>query len=228
MALAVALLGTLNNGTASTLASDSVSPSASSLLIGIGGSKDNAAPTPHGTPVTVSGLTNVGSWTERAGQSSAEESGSYAGLYAHTAQVTGAGGTGTITIAYTQGQSGLVGAWIEVTGHNLSSPIRQVAEGASTTATCASTFSLAPVSTSLLVGGCVERDSNNTITVPTGWTKLDELNSSSLCQMAVGYKLGSGATTNTWSGLGTTRNFSFVLEIPLASASKRRRVFMMG
>lgn len=189
------LLDTTSGGTTS-LVSDSISPSANSLIVIACVGVQTAAP--YVSATTLSGLSTWGSVTVDSG-------GAETTLL--WSKVTGSPGTGTITVTGYGAAGGTRNqmAILEVVGANT---IRQVKSGTSTSAAPSLVFDITPLSSSLVVAAFGQEGSGYQAATPgANFTELVEVGGDRCIQ--VQYDLTGASSTVDWS-LGGSRQYGAV------------------
>lgn len=201
-----------DSATASTIVSNSVSPSSNTLLLVAGATRDASVASASISTT----LSNVGTWTvlTRDGPGA-----SYGSLVLGYAVVTGAPGSGTVTVNFGVSctRHSIVVAEI-ASGYSTSSPVVQNKNGTSSASTLSLTLDSTPISNSTVFAAVASRGAT-AITPGSNFTELSEIGTGSgNPAIEVEYDANSATTTVDWSTLGTAGNAGIGIEIRDGSA----------
>jgi len=224
MAFAITLLNTkIVAAPATTMTSDSVSPSANALLLAVVGCVKGSS---GGNPILTTAsdtLTGTGAWTLRANISQGDVSGIDNEIGIFTAQAGATPGSGTITVNWTNSSSRNVLYVVEITGHDTSAPVTQQQTGVNASATPSITLGATPATDALVFAAVSAYGDTDGITPGAAFTELADAQAGSSapnCRLEVEYDVDSAATTCDWSAVTAINNCCGALEIALAAAGE--------
>jgi len=203
---------TVDATTGTSIVSGSVSPTSDCLLVVFCRMSRNEAANIN---VSATTLSNVGSWTDASIYSGDLSDGTIGVSYA---KVTGAPGSGTITVSWNNGRTYRAMHVIQVEGHDTTSPVTQtkLTQEGSGSATHTGTFDASVDSNALVLAGITHHAAGvGDITEGAAFTKLAE--SAITRALHTEYDREGPADTFDWSGLKTTEaRASAAIEIAAA------------
>lgn len=199
----------------SSLASNSVSPSANALLlvsVGAGGSSADDF-----TFSIADTLAGTGSWTQVSLIATAATGRTYR-LAVFYARAGSTPGSGTVTVTASSAQLRWAMRTAEVTGQ-AETPGAQSKTGSGTDTSLSLTLDATPAADAMVFGAVVSVADSDGITPGTNYTELGETDSGSSnnARLQTQYDLDDATTTCDWSGLNTSVNLGVAIEIVPAS-----------